>query len=99
MTASARQLLMHHALLLTLILQSDTLCLRRSHRHERDSRIRPTKAASKAPVREAPAVSCSLALVDRIVRAARTGLAVFGSPAVRSEEHTSELQSLAYLVC
>jgi hypothetical protein len=27
---------------------SDTLCLRRLHRDERDSRIRPAKAASKA---------------------------------------------------
>jgi hypothetical protein len=70
---------MRHALLVTLILLSDTLCLRRSHRHERDSRIRPAKAASKAPVREAPAASCSLALVCRVVRTAHAGMAVVGS--------------------
>src|SRR2546425_4088940 len=37
---------------------------------------------------------------DRPVRRSARGIAVNGSdPSVRSEEHTSELQSLAYLVC
>src|SRR2546425_7948036 len=52
-----------------------------------------------------PAVACGVALVVTVGEALLTTLVSFGAlhavvkPLLRSEEHTSELQSLAYLVC
>src|SRR3989441_4795027 len=48
-----------------------------------------------------PVVACRAAAVPEIVEEGRTGFLVSPrSPGeLRSEEHTSELQSLAYLVC
>src|SRR2546425_5173250 len=57
----------------------------RSHRHARD-RVAPPAARRSAANRHGE-VTVASARRDRL------------QPAVRSEEHTSELQSLAYLVC
>ena len=61
---------------------SDTLGVRRPHRHERFPRFRVANASSEAPVKARPAAPRSLALVDRILRAARAVLAILGSLAV-----------------
>src|SRR2546423_1040151 len=38
-------------------------------------------------------------VIDRLERVSRPGLRIYRGKDQRSEEHTSELQSLAYLVC
>src|SRR2546425_10705015 len=73
----------------------------RPRRTREDRRgFRPSRAGRKTPSRP------PLALLARVAHPgpcpsgehSRTGL-LRGSPGTRSEEHTSELQSLAYLVC
>src|SRR2546425_7684417 len=48
--------------------------------------------ALKVPHRERAALEARARVICRVIRSGRV-------PADRSEEHTSELQSLAYLVC
>src|SRR2546425_13182159 len=48
---------------------------------------------------ELPALANELGIGDHIVSQQARGTALWTGKALRSEEHTSELQSLAYLVC
>src|SRR5205823_13864957 len=57
---------------------------------------RPPPASPRAPVRSSAGTA---AAASPRARAAPPAPAPFRSRASRSEEHTSELQSLAYLVC
>src|SRR5205823_12476455 len=69
---------------------------RSSHRHS-TSLSASTCASSSRPRR---AVSCTCFSCTRAARSRRrTSCGTFSGSMPRSEEHTSELQSLAYLVC